>query len=87
MHFSKRIIEALTNFEPFNASNHTTKKIHCKAQTHGLDYSFVTRQTLKLMVLKVFKVISFAQRHRTELINNRYTQIRLLSSDLKNPQQ
>lgn len=63
------------------------KKIHCKAQTHGLDYSFVTRQTLKLMVLKVFRVISFAQRHSPELISKRYIQISLFSSDLKETQQ
>lgn len=70
-----------------NESHHTTKKIHRKAQTYCLDYSFVTRQALKLMVLKVFRVISFAQRHSLELISKRYIQISLFSSDLKETQQ
>lgn len=52
-----------------NESHHTAKEIHCKAQTKSLDYSCIIRQTLKLMVLKVFRVISFAQRHSPELIS------------------
>lgn len=64
-----------------NESHFTAKEIYCKAQTKSLDYSFIIRQKLKLMVLKVFRAISLAQQH-----SKRYIQITPFSSDLKETQ-